>query len=271
MYKCIHECSLLIYTYNFGGKRLLVSQDIFPFTVLTAFEKRVPCSPCQSLVGLNGHNMERLCFDERDAAFHRTTASPCLPPPLLGKDGKISFPPQAGFGAQASHAPYAPPAAAHPRMQFVAASNPLAHAPPPVTARLTVQIDDHEAKLRAPADGAQMPQTPTTPNTPTTPLTPLTPGEGASAAWGQDAETNDGDHPVRSPEMPPDDAASFTPGMEDDAGNFAPGADDAGDFAPGAEYAASSSYAPASSGYGANEYAPEASPQVRYFFAHCDP
>jgi hypothetical protein len=208
--------------------------------------------------------MERLCFSaEHDQAFARTPAQPRLPPPVLGRDGKISFPPCAGFGESAPPAPYVPPSGPAARMQFVPASGqPDAHNPP---ARPTIDVTAAPVAAQDGGDSAY-PATPKTPVTPQTPTTPTTPGEHARPGWtGSDVpEGEQADHPPRSPEMPPDgggaaaddDAASFAPGM-DDAASFAPGTDDdAGNFAPGADYAA-----PASSDYG-NEYAPGSSPQV---------
>jgi hypothetical protein len=84
--------------------------------------------------------MERLCFDERDTNFHRTTPSPRLPPPVLGRDGKISFPPIEGFGEKAPPAQGTAPAA-HVRMQFVPAGVTAHHAARP-SGRPSVQIDD---------------------------------------------------------------------------------------------------------------------------------
>ena len=177
--------------------------------------------------------MERLCFDERDASFHRTTPAPRLPPPVLGRDGTISFPARAGFGGERAPPAHgmAPPAAAHGRMQFVPAGGSAARHEPPPGGRPSVQID-----LAA------------------TPLTPRSPGAGGTD-WGQDRAAKDEDHPPRSPEMPPEAGGAATGGEDDDdAASFAPGADDddAGNFAPGAEYAAASS-----SGYGGDEGAPQ--------------
>jgi len=224
--------------------------------------------------------MERLCFDDRDTSFHRTTPSPRLPPPVLGRDGKISFPPQAQGTA---------PAAAQGRMQFVPAGVTVHNAPPPV-GRPSVQIDDAAPRRQHPptpetpqspmtevgalssANKAQTPRTPQTPQTPQTPGTPRSPN-ASWVQWGPNAAAKEPEHPPRSPEMPPgagdgamcredaDDAAAFAPGADDD---------DAGNFAPGAEYA--SEYAAASSsGYAADEYAPATSPKVRHPRAPLNP
>ena len=224
--------------------------------------------------------MERLCFDDRDTSFHRTTPSPRLPPPVLGRDGKISFPPQAQGTA---------PAAAQGRMQFVPAGVTVHNAPPPV-GRPSVQIDDAAPRRQHPptpetpqspmtevgalssANKAQTPRTPQTPQTLQTPGTPRSPN-ASGVQWGPDEAAQDQEHPPRSPEMPPgagdgamcredaDDAAAFAPGADDD---------DAGNFAPGAEYA--SEYAAASSsGYAADEYAPATSPKVRHPRAPLNP
>jgi hypothetical protein len=240
--------------------------------------------------------MERLCFDERDTNFHRTTPSPRLPPPVLGRDGKISFPPIEGFGEKAPPAQGTAPAA-HVRMQFVPAGVTAHHAPRP-SGRPSVQIDDaapqrqpnHLAHASHPptpqtpqspmtevgtlssANKAQTPRTPQTPQTPQTPGTPRSPN-ARGVQWGPDEAAQDQEHPPRSPEMPPgagdgamcredaDDAAAFAPGADDD---------DAGNFAPGAEYA--SEYAAASSsGYADDEYAPATSPKVRHPRAPLNP
>ena len=221
--------------------------------------------------------MERLCFDDRDTSFHRTTPSPRLPPPVLGRDGKISFPPQAQGTA---------PAAAQGRMQFVPAGVTVHNAPPPV-GRPSVQIDDAAPRRQHPPtpetpqspmtevgalSSANKAQTPRTPQTPQTPGTPRSPN-ASWVQWGPNAAAKEPEHPPRSPEMPPgagdgamcredaDDAAAFAPGADDD---------DAGNFAPGAEYA--SEYAAASSsGYAADEYAPATSPKVRHPRAPLNP
>ena len=226
--------------------------------------------------------MEQLCFSaERDPAFARTPAQPRLPPPVLGRDGKISFPPRAGFGDSAPQAPAGPTG----RMQCVPASGQAAaQTPPAPAARPTVQVD---VTARADPQSREERSYPTTPQTPTTPTTPATPGEhgGQGLKFGNPAEGEHAEHTPRSPEMAPpeaegrgqangkangnDDPASFAPGM-DDAASFAPGMDDdVGNFAPGADYAApSSSYATASSGYSADgdAYAPGSPPQVNCSF-----
>jgi len=204
--------------------------------------------------------MERLCFDERDASFNRTTATPRLPPPVLGRDGKITFPQLAGFGERASR-PYVPPAPTQARMQFVPAGSSPAQPMPAPAEKPSVRVDisPHQSGQ----DGSQppTPRTPTTPQTPGTPLTPRSPGEH----WGQNSEAADDAHPPRSPEMPPDaDGGHVGSGDMEDAASFAPGAedDDAGNFAPGADYAELSQHA-SSSGYAAGDYAPVDSPQVQ--------
>lgn len=238
--------------------------------------------------------MERLCFDERDTSFHRTTPSPRLPPPVLGRDGKISFPPIEGFGERAPPAQGNAPAAAHGRMQFVPAGVKAHHAPPP-SGRPSVQIDDAAPRRQphhfAHASHPPTPQAPQSPmtevrapssasktQTPRTPLTPQTPGTPRSpnasmVQWGPDEAAKDQEDPPRSSEMPPgaghgamcredvDDAAVFAPGADDD---------DAGNFAPGAEYAIEYEAA-SSSGYADDEYAPATSPKVRHPRAPLNP
>ena len=201
--------------------------------------------------------MSGLCFDGRDEKFSKTTPSPRLPPPVLGRDGQITFPPP-GVGGQAEGAASAP-SAQHGRMQFVSAENRTQTAERVAPDdRLSVQIDDRTSR-----QDTSQPPTPRTPSAPQTPRTPTTPNtltaplDAAGAMhWNSNNEPNAGGSPpdangTQSSVDVSDDAASFAPGMDDDAAGFA----------PGAEYAAPVSYATASSGYGGDNYAP-AFPQV---------
>ena len=147
--------------------------------------------------------MERLSFtEERDPAFAGTTAAPRLPPPQLTRDGKVIFPPCAGFGELAPRAPpYKPPPRQAPSFE-------------PAGAAAT-----HE-------DGSQPP----TPRTPTTPITPS--GDEGGNFTPRSPELPP---PGSGGEGPEEDAASFAPGMEDAASSFAPGADDAAPAAYGGD------------------------------------
>ena len=129
----------------------------------------------------------RLSYTERDGAFRATPAVPRLPPPVLGRDGKITFPPMAGFGDLAPKpAPYVPAPATQGRMQFVPAAGSNLQHPMPV-ASPTVQVDvggpsgddgSYPATPRTP--GSQPP----TPRTPTSPITPLSQGDSEAREVG---------------------------------------------------------------------------------------
>ena len=186
--------------------------------------------------------MIRLSFDGRDEKFSKTTPNPRLPPPVLGIDGQITFPPQ-GFRGQTASAP----SAQHGRMQFVSADSRAQTAERVAPDdRVSVQIDDRTSR-----QDTSQPPTPRTPNAPQTPTTPTTPNtltaplDAAGAMHWNKVEPDAGGSPqpdangTQSSVDVSDDAASFAPGMDDDAAGFA----------PGAEYAAPVSYATAS-GYG---------------------
>jgi hypothetical protein len=194
-------------------------------------------------------------FDGRDEKFSKTTADPRLPPPVLGRDGQITFPPT-GFRGQAASAP----SAQHGRMQFVSADNRAQTAERGAPDdRVSVQIDDRTDRTsRQDTSQPPTPRTPSAPQTPRTPNTLTAPLDAAGAMhWNNNVEPDAGGSPppdangTQSSVDVSDDAASFAPGMDDDAAGFA----------PGAEYAAPVSYATASSGYGGDNYAP-AFPQV---------
>lgn len=227
--------------------------------------------------------MERLCFDERDTSFHRTTPSPRLPPPVLGRDGKISFPPPSVFYKLAPPA-HGAPADVYGQMHFVPVEITAHHAPPHA-GRPSVQVDS--ASRRQPNDflhashpptprtpqgsmteeetprSANNPQTPQTPQTPKTPGTPCSP-DARRMQWVPDEAAKDHEQPPRSPEVL-QGAGGGANCREDanDAATLAPGADDdeAGNFAPGAEYAGEY-VAVSSSGYADDEYAPAISLKV---------